>query len=56
MLGLQKKNSETRKKGARLDRKNNNQINIHQAYEIIDKSKMQAAQEVSVNLTNNYDI
>ena len=32
--------------------KNNNQINIPQARDAMDRFKMQAAQEVGVNLTN----
>ena len=35
--------------------KNNNQINIPQAREAMDKFKMQAAQEVGVNLQNGYN-
>ena len=35
--------------------KNNNQINIPQAREAMDKFKMQAASEVGVNLTNGYN-
>ena len=35
--------------------KNNNQINIPQASEAMDKFKMQAAQEVGVNLQNGYN-
>ena len=35
-----------------MSNKNNNQINIPQAREAMDKFKMQAAQEVGVNLTN----
>ena len=35
--------------------KNNNQINIPQAHEAMDKFKMQAASEVGVNLTNGYN-
>ena len=35
--------------------KNNNQINIPQAREAMDKFKMQAAQEVGVNLTQGYN-
>ena len=35
--------------------KNNNQINIPQAREAMDKFKMQAANEVGVNLTNGYN-
>ena len=36
-------------------RKNNNQINIPQAREAMDRFKMQAAQEVGVNLQNGYN-
>ena len=35
--------------------KNNNQINVPQAREAMDQFKMQAAQEVGVNLTNGYN-
>ena len=35
--------------------KTNNQINIPQAREAMDKFKMQAASEVGVNLTNGYN-
>ena len=35
--------------------KSNNQINIPQAREAMDKFKMQSAQEVGVNLTNGYN-
>ncbi len=35
--------------------KNNNQINIPEAREAMDKFKMQAASEVGVNLTNGYN-
>ena len=35
-----------------MSNKNSNQINIPQAREAMDKFKMQAAQEVGVNLTN----
>lgn len=35
--------------------KSNNQINIPQAREAMDKFKMQAASEVGVNLTNGYN-
>ena len=34
---------------------NNNQINIPQAREAMDKFKIQAAQEVGVKLTNGYN-
>ena len=35
--------------------KSNNQINVPQAKEAMDKFKMQAAQEVGVNLQNGYN-
>ena len=35
--------------------KNNNQINVPQAREAMNKFKMQAASEVGVNLTNGYN-
>ena len=35
--------------------KSNNQLNIPQAREAMDKFKMQAASEVGVNLTNGYN-
>ena len=35
--------------------KNNNQINVHQAREAMDKFKMQAASEVGVNLQSGYN-
>ena len=35
--------------------KNNNQINVPQARETMNQFKMQAAQEVGVNLTNGYN-
>ena len=35
--------------------KNNNQINVPQAREAMDKFKMQAAQEVGVNLQSGYN-
>ena len=38
-----------------MSNNNNNQINIPQAREDMDKFKMQAAQEVGVNLTNGYN-
>ena len=41
-------------KGERI-MKNNNQINVPQAREAMDKFKMQAASEVGVNLTNGYN-
>ena len=39
----------------RFTMKSNNQINIPQAKEAMDKFKMQAANEVGVNLTNGYN-
>ena len=42
-------------KKERKDMKNNNQINVPQAREAMDRFKMQAAQEVGVNLTNGYN-
>ena len=38
-----------------MSNKNNNQINIPQAREAMDRFKMQAASEVGVNLTNGYN-
>ena len=38
-----------------MSTKNNNQLNIPQAREAMDKFKMQAAQEVGVNLQNGYN-
>ena len=38
-----------------MSNNNNNQINIPQAREAMDRFKMQAAQEVGVNLTNGYN-
>ena len=38
-----------------MSNKNNNQINVPQAREAMDKFKMQAASEVGVNLTNGYN-
>ena len=38
-----------------MSSKNNNQINVPQAREAMDRFKMQAAQEVGVNLTNGYN-
>ena len=35
--------------------KNNNQINVPQAREAMDRFKMQAVSEVGVNLTNGYN-
>ena len=38
-----------------MSNSNNNQLNSPQAREAMDKFKMQAAQEVGVNLTNGYN-
>ena len=38
-----------------MSKSNNNQINIPQAREAMDRFKMQAAQEVGVNLQNGYN-
>ena len=38
-----------------MSNKNNNQLNIPQAREAMDRFKMQAAQEVGVNLQNGYN-
>ncbi|MBO5078382.1 MAG: alpha/beta-type small acid-soluble spore protein [Oscillospiraceae bacterium] len=38
-----------------MSNKNNNQINVPQAREAMDRFKMQAAQEVGVNLQNGYN-
>ena len=38
-----------------MSNSNNDQINIPQAREAMDRFKMQAAQEVGVNLTNGYN-
>ena len=38
-----------------MSSKNNNQLNIPQARNAMDQFKMQAAQEVGVNLTNGYN-
>ena len=38
-----------------MSNSNNNQINIPQAREAMDRFKMQAAQEVGVNLQNGYN-
>ena len=44
-----------RKQKEREIMKSNNQINVPQAREAMDKFKMQAASEVGVNLTNGYN-
>ena len=38
-----------------MSNSNNTQLNIPQAREAMDRFKMQAAQEVGVNLTNGYN-
>ena len=38
-----------------MSNNNNTQLNIPQAREAMDRFKMQAAQEVGVNLTNGYN-
>ena len=38
-----------------MSNKNNNQLNVPQAREAMDRFKMQAANEVGVNLTNGYN-
>ncbi len=38
-----------------MSNSNNNQLNIPQTREATDRFKMQAAQEVGVNLTNGYN-
>ena len=38
-----------------MSSKNNNQLNVPQARNAMDQFKMQAAQEVGVNLTNGYN-
>ena len=38
-----------------MSNSNNNQLNIPQAREAMDRFKMQAAQEVGVNLQNGYN-
>ena len=43
-----------RKQRREFGMKNNNQINVPQAREAMDKFKMQTASEVGVNLTNGY--
>ena len=43
------------KERRKMSAKNNNQLNIPQAREAMDRFKMQAASEVGVNLTNGYN-
>ncbi len=42
-------------KKERFTMKNNNQLNVPEAKDAMDKFKMQAASEVGVNLTNGYN-
>ena len=44
-----------KRRESKMSSKNNNQLNIPQAREAMDKFKMQAASEVGVNLTNGYN-
>jgi hypothetical protein len=44
-----------KKERMKMSNSNNNQLNIPQAREAMDRFKMQAAQEVGVNLTNGYN-
>ena len=46
---------EIKKERTIMSNNNNNQINIPQAREAMDRFKMQAASEVGVNLTNGYN-
>ena len=48
-------NSVKKRKRGVMIMKSNNQINVPQAREAMDKFKMQAASEVGVNLTNGYN-
>ena len=45
----------TEKERITMSSKNNNQLNIPQAREAMDKFKMQAASEVGVNLQSGYN-
>jgi hypothetical protein len=46
---------ESKRRESFMSNSNNNQLNIPQAREAMDRFKMQAAQEVGVNLTNGYN-
>jgi small acid-soluble spore protein D (minor alpha/beta-type SASP) len=46
---------ENKKERTNMSNNNNNQINVPQAREAMDRFKMQAASEVGVNLTNGYN-
>ena len=50
-----KLSGKTEKERKTMSAKNNNQLNIPQAREAMDRFKMQAAQEVGVNLQNGYN-
>ena len=45
----------TKKERIQMSNSNNNRINVPQAKEAMNQFKMQAAQEVGVNLTNGYN-
>ena len=45
----------TKKERFTMSNSNNNRINVPQAKEAMNQFKMQAAQEVGVNLTNGYN-
>ena len=51
----QKPQKETEKERFTMASKNSNQINVPQAREAMDKFKMQAAQEMGVNLKQGYN-
>ena len=54
-VGLSKESGTTSVTKGENSMKSNNQINVPQAREAMDKFKMQAASEVGVNLTNGYN-
>ena len=49
------KTREKKRKGRENVMKNSNQLNVPQAREAMDKFKMQAAQEMGVNLKQGYN-
>ncbi len=57
MLSTRKVSSfrENKKERMNMSSKNSNQINVPQAREAMDRFKMQAAQEVGVNLQQGYN-
>ena len=57
MLSIRKVSAfpEQEKERMNMSSKNNNQINVPQAREAMDRFKMQAAQEVGVNLQQGYN-